>query len=289
MSRRGRQQQQRQQPTIKEPLFEMSDVGFTLQGWEAFDLAIRNGDADLVGALLLRSDVDPTDVEDAFGIACHHGYLEVIALLLDDGRLNPVAGAFDNEALASACRKNHLDVATVLLADERVNPATLVNGVFQQLCEKGRIKMVKLLLDDGRLDPTMNDNFAFILACEHGHLGMVNLLLSDPRINPTTLHSQCLAGAVKYGYLEVVKVLLADGRPNPAALDNTALSVACVKNLVDIARLLLEDPRVLSTINKTSLRRCYHRTSDPELKQLLMEHHANMEPDQKKRNQASDI
>ena len=80
-----------------------------------------------------------------------------------------------------ASENGHIDVVRLLLADGRVNPAASDNYAIRLASENGRTDVVRLLLADGRVDPAAKDNYAIREASCYGHVDVVRLLLADVR------------------------------------------------------------------------------------------------------------
>ncbi|KKK50667.1 hypothetical protein LCGC14_3122730, partial [marine sediment metagenome] len=83
-----------------------------------------------------------------------------------------------------ACGNGHVDVVRMLLADGRANPADERNRPFRCCVRRGQAAVLALLLADGRVDPTANDNYAVRISVENEHTEVVRLLLTDTRVVP---------------------------------------------------------------------------------------------------------
>ena len=98
-------------------------------------------------------------------------------------------------AIELACRDGHLEIVRLLLADGRVNPADQNNKAIELACNYGRLEIVRLLLADGRVNPADQNNKAIEEAFKHGYVEIVRLLLADQRVNPIS----CFQIAVRRG------------------------------------------------------------------------------------------
>jgi ankyrin repeat protein len=205
--------------------------------------ACTNGHIEVIKVLLADGRADPTNTiaGNYFVEACRDGRLEVVKVLLTDRRVDPAITT--NWALQLACSYGHTEVVKVLLSDPRVNPAVVNGYAFQFACRYGRIEVVKVLLKDGRVDPATSNNAALGEACRHGCIDVVKLLLCDKRIDPSAHNSSALEDARSNDHTEVVKLLMIDGRVNPA--DNSEILMWAYRSgHTEIVKLLLKDGRV---------------------------------------------
>ena len=91
----------------------------------------------------------------ALHLACEHGHISIVSLLLQDWRIEPKA--YDNYAIITASQQGHTDIVKLLLQDGRADPAAEENWSIKMASINGHTKVVEMLLKDGRVDPT-NDN-----------------------------------------------------------------------------------------------------------------------------------
>lgn len=114
---------------------------------------------------------------------CEIGDLELVELLLKDGRVNPT---FENNAAINiVCKNGHYNLFKFLLSfksekGDRIQPSKdcLINA-----CTGGHRKIIKLLLKDKRIDPSVNDNLAIRAVCQSGYVEIVKKLCKDPRVD----------------------------------------------------------------------------------------------------------
>ncbi len=143
--------------------------------------------------------VDPNDIGDNENIiisASTYDNIELIILLLTDGRVNPSAD--NNYLIKWASKKNHAEIVRLLLNDSRgetkvsrgtkypVDPSDENNKAIQLASEKNHIEVMKLLLADPRVDPSNNNNVAIMEASRSYHQEVVKLLLGSDKINLNT-------------------------------------------------------------------------------------------------------
>lgn len=142
--------------------------------------------------------------------AVESGALNIVKVLLEDGRVNPAA--YDNEAIIMAACREDPDMIKILLGDPRVNPGDSNNqALFSALLRDNR-KVVKLLLADPRVNPAARQNEAIIMAASGNRLEEAKLLLADPRVNPADQDNLALRWAKWQHYEEMVELLSTDSR-----------------------------------------------------------------------------
>jgi ferritin-like protein len=205
---------------------------------DVFRTAMRRNEAVLVALLLNDMRVDPTadDSNDAIGMASENGHATLVELLLKDTRADPTAN--DNYAIRLASQNGHDAVVKLLLKDTRAEPTANNNYAIQMASKYGHAAVVKLLLKDTRAEPTANYNYAIRLASLNGDDAVVELLLKDTRADPTAYDNYAIHVAFKCGHAAVVKLLLKDTRADPTALDNNAIRLASLNGHDAVVELL---------------------------------------------------
>ena len=229
--------------------------------------AVHRNDIDAVRQLLLDG-VDASARDSlALQIAAADGRLEIVRLLVADGRSN--VRAFCSFPIRWAARAGHVSVVNALLQNvytmrrtashgfvlgglaaveavlaDSVIPVTVIGGLLRCAVETGNRAIVDRLLRDDRVDPTANHNAAIGLAAERGHLAVVESLLQDTRVDPTAVDNYALRHAVTFGQVAVVDRLLRDARVDPTALENVAICRAAQYGHVVVIDRLLQDARV---------------------------------------------
>lgn len=123
------------------------------------------------------------------------GDVDAVRLLLS----NPSFVLYNDEydsAIGHACDYGNLEIVKLLLADGRFNPAGQNNYPIIIASASGYPEIVKLFLADSRVDPTTRSNLALRFAVNTNHwlcrsnktygecLQTAKLLLADPRVNP---------------------------------------------------------------------------------------------------------
>lgn len=176
---------------------------------------------------------------DAMVMACYHGHVEIVELLLHDRRSPPDVDG--NWPMIVAAMQGHLEVVRLLMSDPRVDPSAREQAALLAAIRWGNRDLVELLLQDIRVDPSRHDHFALLCACQWNRPAIVQLLLKDPRVDPTARRHQCFMSAVYHQHQEVVQLLLNDGRLDPERDDQDPLVLACFQGAFTIVRLLLHD------------------------------------------------
>lgn len=148
-----------------------------------FEIAINQGNTQLIRRLLAHPDVDPAGNEhNGFKFACTYGKTDIVRILLADPRIDPSVD--DQEALRSACSGGHTEIVRLLLADPRVDPSAHDQDALLTACYSGHTEILRLLLADPRMGPSVYENRALRMAMISLHTEVVRLLLADPRFNP---------------------------------------------------------------------------------------------------------
>ena len=194
----------------------------------------------------------------AFCDTAKAGQVEIIQLLLEDGRINADGIHNGDTAFSLACSAGHAKIVKLLLNISRVNVNfTYEDGLtdFHIACaDAEHLEVIQLLGADNRIDVNQiinEDGYsytAFSLACGAGDAKVVDLLLKNPRIDVYLTDSNGstpLMLACREGYVEVVKLLLADVRIDVNYADhegNTAFEYAHDNDHVEIEQLLLASP-----------------------------------------------
>jgi len=126
---------------------------------------------------LMEKGLSPVDEENlVLFSAIEAGATDVVRELL---RIGVDPSIPYNEPLIEAVSDNHLEIVILLLADGRVIPEDCENMAIVNAAEAGHVEMVRLLLADERVDPTDQECAALILAAENDHLEVVRLLIES--------------------------------------------------------------------------------------------------------------
>ena len=115
-------------------------------------------------------EMDPyrNSVEFAVG----HKHLEIVKLLLEDGRLDP--SIHDNQAIRLAVRDGNFEMVELLLKDpwKRVDLSKDRNQCLEWACERGNPDIVELLLKEP-VNPADFGGHSIILAVQRGHVNEI--------------------------------------------------------------------------------------------------------------------
>ena len=135
---------------------------------------ILYGDVGCVAAVVDVKRFDPAK----FGEYCESGNVEAVKTLMS--HVDPI-----NNAIGWAARNGHIEVVELLLTDGRADPSANSNCAIRLAAEYGYAKVVELLLADKRINPSAGDNYAIRWAALNEHFEVVKLLLADKRVDPS--------------------------------------------------------------------------------------------------------
>ncbi|KAJ3010639.1 UNVERIFIED_CONTAM: hypothetical protein HDU68_002043, partial [Siphonaria sp. JEL0065] len=223
---------------------DMIDCLVNLEGFDpssnhcaAFVGACAVGNVDLVASWLKDERVDPSSDNYCIYEAAANGHVQVLKLVLEDGRADP--GNTDNaDCIHMASEGKHIEVVRLLLDDGRADPSENENAAVIAACSKGSLDLVQLLLADARVDPSANDNEAINVACKGGYLEIVNELLLDPRVDPeTATWESSIQNASRFGHVDVILRLLQDPRVDPTPLIRNAKLEWLADALLGVGRM----------------------------------------------------
>jgi ankyrin repeat protein len=152
-------------------------------------------------------DIDPGDGMNNLRCAVKFNHLDIVDLLLKDGRIVNIRNAME-----SACAFGHLEIFNRIIQDHRVDPSDNDNRAVYLATREGHLNVVNRLLEDYRVDPSVDNNAAVRLAAQGGHLAIVNRLLQDDRVDPSDYDNVAVLWAAQQGYWDIVDRLRADPR-----------------------------------------------------------------------------
>lgn len=193
--------------------------------------AAKEGYVDVMRRLLQHYKLDPRasswDVPAPLVAAAEHGSAAVVALLLEDKRVNVAQGAFGAEALSLAVKGRHAAIVAMLLADSRVDPTkSCIDSVIRDAAARAaaadrfaamegvtaandRVNcaaVVDALLTDARVRRAVASD-AELLGCiksvEH-----LKLLVVDPTAALRPVIAKLLCRAARNGSVELLERLL---------------------------------------------------------------------------------
>lgn len=199
--------------------------------------------------VLIELGCDPSqDESEALALAAQDEQVEVVKLLLEDGRSHP--GADDNDALVLMIEKDELEWAKRLVRDPCVDPSADRDRALRTACMLGKAEAVEVLLEDERVDPMQEgegEPCALTEATQNGRVSVLELLLRDERCDPSGRDNEAVISAAWSGSCDAVRLLFSDPRVDPSADDNHAMRCAVDRGYGEIQKLLLADPRVAAT------------------------------------------
>lgn len=137
------------------------------------------GRFDVVKELIKDPRIDPSYRLIA---ACASGDLKLVKELLNDREADPKFQG--SSSLKLAVQYGHLEIVDVLLKDGRADPDDeYIEDVLLALAaERGHFKVVDRLLLDNRIIPNENNNEAIVKAFENNNFRIVDRLLAVKRI-----------------------------------------------------------------------------------------------------------
>ena len=166
----------------------------------------------------------PSDLE-VFGWACVRGKPELVKSFLRKRTVDPrtknyyliIATHLPNSIMT----KNHLEIIRLLLEDGRADPSVDDCVALHYAIAHRHIEMIKLLSTDKRIDPSLGNNELILYAARgegtpgtlsQFHLDLARLLHKDGRVDPTVENCKCVKLAMAAGNLEMVKILVSGTR-----------------------------------------------------------------------------
>ncbi|KAJ3294042.1 hypothetical protein HDU79_011625 [Rhizoclosmatium sp. JEL0117] len=223
---------------LKNPLIDVSGHRNA-----ALDVAHASRNSHIVKLLLKDPRFDRMNFQRGItylNLLCLYGMYEELQSWILDPRIDP---SVDNSlALYLGVDVGHLEIVDILLSDGRANPND--RNVLQWGAKKGRVGIVERILQDSRVDPSLHNNFALLSAVGENHTPVIQRLLSDSRINVTRDDNALFIEACRCRFMPLIKALLLDGRSDPTARENQALKHAIRHHHSLVIDTLLADPRI---------------------------------------------
>lgn len=216
---------------------------------QALRLASAIGNLPIVTLLLGDGrTLSPSNMSAAVRAACAGQHVEVLRRLLADRRVS-VREIEAFEALRCAIKFENLQMLDLLLADGRIMHSQEMwrQRALNAACAVGNLALLERLLLLPAIDPSSGRDSALVEASARGHLPVVNRLLQDGRVNAVLGAHPGFAEAAAAGHLQVVEGMLTAAR-NPAspAVGRTALPAAAAAGFPLVVQRLLADARTLS-------------------------------------------
>lgn len=225
-----------------------------------------------IAKLLLQSDKIEADAETKEGAsplyyATHEGYVELVKLLLDSGKVDPNKSYQGCTPLLIAILNKKPEIAKLILQydDLDLDKANDAGATpLYAAVQEGYTELVKLLLDSKKVDP--NKSY-------HTYTPLLKAILKKkPEIAKLILEYEDLDldkasdsgltplyAAAQEGYTELVKVLMDSGKvdPNKTFKHHTPLLNALLNGRLETVKLLLEygnvDPNIANDEGVTPL------------------------------------
>jgi ribosomal protein L28 len=230
-----------------------------------------------------RLKPDLVNLNFVFGQVVYGGSLEVLKLLLEDSRFDPVSKKYD--LVTEVCRQKRVDMLELLLANPKYDPTANDHKAFKCLTkgdwDDNMLEMAVMLAKDGRMkDLTVSDNALFKILETLGFyntrekesemkayypkFGLVYhdepvefawSMLTDSRFDPSVFKNKAIILASIYGRLEIVEKLLDDRRVDPSDNNNEAIKAACSEGYLEIVEQLYAHEKVKHSVNSIDLQK----------------------------------
>jgi len=170
--------------------------------------ACVRGNATAVARLLQDPKVNPAAMRsNSIKLAAERGHLDVLDVLLLDGRADPTDPG-DDGAIMLAIKNKQGNAAIRLLQDPRVSSnAAVITLALNYAIGKGLVNVTNYILSNN-IPHILNMDRLFGLVAAKGDDNAVHTLLSLPGTNPTYRNNSAIRDAYKYKHLKVVAELL---------------------------------------------------------------------------------
>lgn len=143
--------------TTKNVVFKYDILEVVLQSDLPLYSAIETDSVDSV-SILIDAGFDPsTDNNICIDHAINRGYFRMVWILLKDIRVNP-CNVRNNMFTCTARNVGHVEVVRLLLNDGRLDPSINNNKALIDACNGEQVEYVRLLLEDPRVDPKARDS-----------------------------------------------------------------------------------------------------------------------------------
>ncbi len=119
------------------------------------------------------SKLNKLPLDKQFEVTIKYGLTSMMKDLIDKG-VDPTV-SYDR-AINRAVIDGNLEMVKMLLKDGRVDPSSQLNAPIKNASKKGYLDIVKELLKDDRVDPSANGGYALLWAEKHGHTEILELL-----------------------------------------------------------------------------------------------------------------
>ena len=133
--------------------------------------------------------------QSPFALACAHGRVDAMKVLLNTGRVNINAGGLGDPPICQAVERAQLEAVRVLVQQGgrlQINRETMM-AHDTALCiaaRDGNSEIAQALLRHDQIDPNLENQWPqapLALAAQGAHLLVVDALLADPRLSPCSV------------------------------------------------------------------------------------------------------
>jgi hypothetical protein len=130
------------------------DVSFE-DNW-AINNAVNNNSIEIVELLLEHSTFNALDNLLPLNIASTKGYVEIIKLFINDGR---IITSSSNYSLLNSVENGHFDIVEILLKSKNIDPTHNENHAIELALKNKEYDIVGLLWNDTRVRKTLSKDF----------------------------------------------------------------------------------------------------------------------------------
>ncbi|KAJ3317245.1 hypothetical protein HDU76_001268 [Blyttiomyces sp. JEL0837] len=197
------------------------------------------------------------DCNPAFQMACKHGHLNIIRLLLRAYHSTVDPTADENMAIRLAAEGGHVDVVKLLLELEGVDPTDDDNDALCKACARGHVDVVDVLTAVDGLDVTVPNNNAVQLAVANNRRDVVVMLCQDGTGTDietlSELHEEAAMWAAQRGYVDILDAVLKRGFFETFDLWYEIITLAAEHGQADVIRFALAVEGLMEDINYDDL------------------------------------
>eukprot|EP01117_Protostelium_nocturnum_P018901 TRINITY_DN8008_c0_g1_i1.p1 TRINITY_DN8008_c0_g1~~TRINITY_DN8008_c0_g1_i1.p1 ORF type:complete len:308 (-),score=54.59 TRINITY_DN8008_c0_g1_i1:13-936(-) len=146
--------------------------------------AIENEQVMVANRLLKEPWIDPSfNSARALQVAAMKGYESLVSLMLSDPRMDTffASSRHRDQPIRLACQYNKLQILSLLLLDGRSDPTVYNNELVERAAEKGNHEILEMLLNHPKVDPGILDGAPLKWAVHNSDMKAINLLLNHPR------------------------------------------------------------------------------------------------------------
>lgn len=176
----------------KDMLVYFNDYNRHLYRYNGFEILIK----------LFLKHIKNSELLQYFNILCLLNLHKICKLFLENTNIVPMDSLFGD-----MCRYNRVEIVALLLKNGKCNPGYLQNYPIRSACDNGCLQVVDLLLNDPRIDATDREYYCFRKSSANGHTEILKCLLKKTKIPPDVI-DKCIFDACYYNHKDTIGVLL---------------------------------------------------------------------------------